>query len=471
MNNTNDLPESNRRDFLKNASLATMMAMMGGVELRADDTAKSTAPDAGLTKIPPAPPINIGVIGLGGWGREILTQLGNINTDPKREKKDSAPVVAICDIYPAAVRKALKDTPNAQPYEDYTKLLADPKVQAVIIATPTGTHKAIALAALAAGKHVYCEVPLANTIDDAKEIAKAGRGLVKQIFQPGLQQRSHPQIEFLLPFIRSGALGKNVMVRAQWHVNDTWYHAAPTPEREAALNWRLHNATSTGLFGEEGIHQIDTVSHFLKGRPKTVTGFSSTIRNYTDNRDVPDTVQAVFEFPQGVNFFHDLTICCSFQDKNEVFLADEAAMMMRDFKAWLFKEAGAHEGGWEVYARHDRFYKETGIALVAGASKQTTLSGSAESFNPYEQVPLYYALDAFADRAGRLQDEVSKRAEIYSDEDAASLAAYLKTVSALNSKPAANWQDGLEATVMAIIANQAAVKKQKINFEKEWFEL
>ena len=140
MNNTNDLPESNRRDFLKNASLATMMAMMGGVELRADDTAKSAPPDAGLTKIPPAPPINIGVIGLGGWGREILTQLGNINTDPKREKKDSAPVVAICDIYPAAVRKALKEIPNAQPYEDYTKLLADPKVQAVIIATPTGTH-------------------------------------------------------------------------------------------------------------------------------------------------------------------------------------------------------------------------------------------------------------------------------------------------------------------------------------------
>jgi predicted dehydrogenase len=472
MNNKNDVPESNRRDFLKNASLATVMAMMGGVELRADDAAKTNAPsDAGLTKIPPAPPINVGVIGLGGWGREILTQFGNINTDPKREKKDGAPVVAICDTYHPAVRKALKDTPNAQPYEDYTKLLADPKVQAVIIATPSGTHKEIALAALAAGKHVYCEVPLANTIDEAKEIAKAARGLVKLIFQPGLQQRAHPQIEFLLPFIRSGALGKYVMVRAQWHVNDTWFQAAPAPEREAALNWRLHKATSTGLFGEEGIHQIDTVSHFLRGRPETVTGFSSTIRNYSDNRDVPDTVQAVFEFPHGVNFFHDLTLCSSFQDKHEVYLGDEAAMMMRDFKAWLFKEAGAHEGGWEVYARHDRFYKETGIALVAGASKQTTLAGSAESFNPYDHVPLYYALDAFADRAGRLADEVSKRAEMYSDEDANSLAAYLKTVPSLNSKPAANWQDGLEATVMAIIANQAAVKKQKITFEKEWFEL
>jgi predicted dehydrogenase len=472
MNDKNDLPESNRREFLKNASLATMMAMMGGVELRADDTPKSTpAADNGLTKLPPAPPINIGVIGLGEWGREILTQLGKMNTDPKREKKDSAPVVALCDTYPSAMRRAGKEVPNAKPYEDYTKLLADPKVQAVIIATPTGTHKEIALAALAAGKHVYCEAPLANTIDDAKEIARAARGLVKLIFQPGLQQRSHPQIEFLNPFIRSGALGKNVMVRAQWHANDTWHHTGSTPERDAALNWRLFNATSTGLLGEEGIHQIDTVCNFLRGRPMAVTGFSSTIRAYDDHREVPDTVQAVFEFPHGVNFLHDLTICNSFEKAYEVYYGDEAAMMMRDFKAWLFKEGNAALGGWEVYARHDQFYDATGIALVAGASKQTTLAGSAESFHPYDQVPVYYALDAFADRAGRLTYEVSSRAEIYADEDANSLAAYLKTVPALNSKPAANWQDGLEATVMAIIANQAALKKQKITFEKEWFEL
>jgi predicted dehydrogenase len=242
----------------------------------------------------------------------------------------------------------------------------------VIIATPTGAHREIAVAAIAAGKHVYCEAPLANTIEDAKAIAKAARDAVKQIFQPGLQQRSHPQIEFLLPFIRSGALGKFVMVaRAVARQHHLVSNGVP-PEREDALNWRLHKATSTGLLGEEGIHQIDTVSNVLRGRPLAVTGFSSTIRLYNDNREVPDTVQAVFEFPHGVNFFHDLTICNSFEKAYEVYLGDEAAMMMRDFKAWLFKEANAHEGGWEVYARHDRFYNETGIALVAGASKQTT---------------------------------------------------------------------------------------------------
>ena len=471
MNTTNELPESSRRDFLKNASLATMMAMVGGgVELRADDKAKSA--DAELTKIPPAPPIGVGIIGLGEWGREILTQLGNQNSDPKKEKKDNSPVVALCDNYPAAMRRAGKEVPNAKHYEDYKQLLADPNVQAVIIATPTGTHKEIALAAIAAGKHVYCEAPLANTIDDAKAIARAARDAVKQIFQPGLQQRSHPQMEFLLPFLRSGALGKFVMVRAQWHTNATYYKTGSTPEREDELNWRLHKKTSTGLLGEEGIHQMDTASSILRGRPLAVTGFSSTIRAYTDNRDVPDTVQAVFEFPHGVNLLHDLTICNSFEKTYEVYLGDEAAMMMRDFKSWLFKEAGAHEGGWEVYARHDRFYNETGIALVAGASKQTTLAGSVESFNPYEHVPLYYALDNFVDKAGRYNKEAKEFYETYPDGSIADLLEQFKADPAISkTKPIANWQDGLEATVMAIVANQAAMKKQRIMFEKEWFEL
>jgi predicted dehydrogenase len=380
-------------------------------------------------------------------------------------------VVAICDNFPAAFRRAGKDAPEAKQYDDYTKLLADPKVEAVIIATPTGTHREIAVAALASGKHVYCEAPLANTIEDAKEIAKAARDAVKQIFQPGLQQRSHPQFEFLLPFIRSGALGKFVMARAQWHSNSTWYQTGSTQQREDALNWRLHKATSTGLLGEEGIHQIDTVSNVLRGRPLAVTGFSSTIRLYNDNREVPDTVQAVFEFPHGVNFFHDLTICNSFEKAYEVYLGDEAAMMMRDFKAWLFKEANAHEGGWEVYARHDRFYNATGIALVAGASKQTTLAGSVESFNPYEHEPLYYALEAFADKSSRQNLEIKNFYDSYPDGTVADLLDQLKTDKALKSKPAANWQDGLDATVMAIIANQAAIKKQRITFEKEWFEL
>ena len=112
------------------------------------------------------------------------------------------------------------------------------------------------------------------------------------------------------------------MARAQWHHNTSWYRtrSAPSQEREEALNWRLHNATSTGLIGEEGIHQIDTACNFLKGHPAAVTGFSSTIRAYDDHRDVPDTVQAIFEVSHTASIFcTTLTICNSFNKLDDRF--------------------------------------------------------------------------------------------------------------------------------------------------------
>jgi predicted dehydrogenase len=460
MNDNDVLPEPSRRDFLKNTSLAALMAVMGGTELRADEPAKPSAPaEPKLTEIPPPPPINCGVIGLNDWGREILRTLALLK---------SAPVVAICDTYAPALKRAAREAPKAQTYDEASKLLADPNVQAVIIATPTPTHREIALAALAAGKHVYCEAPLANTIDDAKAIARAARDAVKLLFQPGLQFRAHPQVAFLLPFVRSGAIGKDVMARAQWHAKNSWYRPAPTPEREQALNWRLRKATSAGLLGEQGIHQIDLVACYLQKRPVAVTGFGSLIRWTEDGRDVPDTVQAVFEFPRGVNFLYDMTLCNSYDSSYEVYVGTDAAMMVRDAKAWLFKEVDAPLLGWEVYARHDDFYKSTGIGLVANASKQTTLGGTAVTLKPYEFEPLYYALAAFTANAARQAGAVHDFYELYPDGDAKDL---LESFKALRPEPAPNWQDGLTATVLAVKANEAAISKQKILYEKEWFDL
>lgn len=116
MNDIDPLPESNRREFLKNASLATMMTLMGGVELRAQDATKA-APGGGtaLTVIPPPPTVNFGVIGLNEWGKEILHQLSLMEA----KGVHYAPVVAICDNYSHALRKAGQEAPNAKPYEKY----------------------------------------------------------------------------------------------------------------------------------------------------------------------------------------------------------------------------------------------------------------------------------------------------------------------------------------------------------------
>jgi predicted dehydrogenase len=257
------------------------------------------------------------------------------------------------------------------------------------------------------------------------------------------------------------------MARAQWHQHNSWRREAANDQRAADLNWRLDQKSSIGLIGEVGVHQIDVVSWFLRNRPAAVTGFSSMIL-WKDGRDVPDTVQAVFEFPGGVNCMYDATLCNSFDDAYEMYYGTESTIMVRDSKAWQFKEAGSPLGGWEVYARKDTFYKESGIMLVANGSHQTALVGNAASSDPYDHTPLYYALDAFAKNVGQISQTVKDFTDLYGDSDPKAL---MDKIKALITQPAATWQDGLDATVMAIKGNEAAVKKQKITFENEWFEL
>jgi predicted dehydrogenase len=447
VNKNDNLPDFNRRSFLKNTSLATVMAMMGGVELNAQDAAKSAAPpEPALTKIPVGPAVKYGVIGVGTWGREIVHELSLL---------PNAPVVAVCDKHKPALRRAAEMAPKAQQFPDYQALLASPDVEAVVIATPTALHREMVEAALKAGKHVYCEAPLATSVDDAKAIAKAAKENPKVLFQPGLQERSHPERKFLLPFIRSGALGENVMVRAQSHQNKVW---DTTP-------WKTDPTTSTGLMGEIGIHQIDAVSWFLREKPKAVTGFGAQIRQ--NGGGVADTVQGVFDFPGSVRFVYDATLCNSFDKDYEIYYGTQSAIMVRDGKAWMFYEPDAQLGGWEVYAHKDEFYTETGIALAANATKQTAIGTSATASVGF--TPLHYALEAFTNNTGQYREAVKGYIDSFGDGDMQGLADSLKTLKPYY--PAATWEDGLNATILALKANQAVVEQRKITIEKELFNI
>ncbi len=256
----NDSLGVNRRDFLKSGSFATLMTMLGGVELVAQTPPATETPKKEVVKT------KVAVIGLGAWGREIVNYLGRL---------DTAELVAICDNYGASVRRTASAAPKAAQTEDYQMILANKDIPAVIVATPTHLHKDIVIAALKAGKHVYCEAPIANNIEDARIIARAARDAKKQIFQAGLQMRADRQRHFLLPFVRSGALGKNVMARAQWHKKQSWRSASPNSDREKALNWRLDKNVSLGLVGEIGIHQLDQATWFLNAQPVSITGYKS----------------------------------------------------------------------------------------------------------------------------------------------------------------------------------------------------
>jgi predicted dehydrogenase len=173
--NTDDPSQFNRGDFLNSSASGLAIAMAGGAVLELTPQALGQADDAPKNESPP--PVSIGVIGCGVWGRGLLKTLATI---------PNSPVVAVSDTYPAYLRRGLRGAPKAKGYPSHTELLADENVQAVVIATPTHQHREVVQAVLEAGKHVYCETPMAHTIDDARAIAKAVEAAPKLNFQVGL---------------------------------------------------------------------------------------------------------------------------------------------------------------------------------------------------------------------------------------------------------------------------------------------
>jgi predicted dehydrogenase len=461
--------EQNRRDFLKGTSFAAMMALMGGIPIRAADDPKPG--EEPVNKAVEAP-LNFGIIGCGRWGREILQTLG---------RRPNAPVVAICDTYKPFLNRCKDMAPKAEPFTEYKQVLSHKDVQAVVVATPTHLHKDIVLAALQAGKHVYCEAPMASNIEDARAIAQAARAALKVNFQVGLQNRSDPQIWHLANFVRTGVLGRNVKVRSQWHKKQSWRQTSPNPDREKEANWRLNKDLSVGLVGELGIHQIDLATWYLNGRPKAVTGFGSLLLWTDDGRELPDTVQAVFEYAGGVHHNAEITINNSFDSEYDIYYGSDSAIMIRDRKAWMFKESDAQLLGWEVYARKETFYKESGIVLGADATKlsaadkkQAQGQAQGQAGTPaapvQDETALSFSLQRFLTNSLLVTTGVEDFVASFGDKDLKALKEYLDGL-VKSRQPAASWKEGYESAVVAIKTNEAIQKKQRIVFSKEWFDV
>jgi predicted dehydrogenase len=450
--NSQEPIDVSRRDFLRGGSIATLMTMLGGVELRAAEPLKNAAGNALV-----GPKVKCGVIGLGVWGSEIVGTL---------QRQAEAEVAGLCDTYPLMIKRAAKDSPSALATEDYRKILEDKTIQAVFVATPSHQHKDIVIEALQAGKHVYCEAPLATTLDDARAIATAAQAAVGQVFQPGLSLRADPQRHFLLQFIRTGAIGKPVMARAQWHKKQSWRFASSNPDREKAVNWRLDKDLSIGLAGEIAVHHIDSMVWLLKDRPQAVTGFGGIMR-WDDGREVFDTIQAVLEFPGHLQGVYTASLANSFDGDYEMFYGSDAAVMMRGSKAWLFKEVDSPLLGWEVYASKEVFYKETGIALVANASKSTGQNEGKEEV-PFTNTPLAFALEAFLSNVNEVRGAVEDFTSTYNTTDKVALAKHLATIELQH---AATWREGLDATVLAIKTNEAVAGRKRVELRDEWFHV
>jgi predicted dehydrogenase len=361
----------------------------------------------------------VAVVGIGRQGRAILDELRKI---------DAVDVAAVCDLMPARVNAGIERAPGAEGFADVSELLrkrAD--IEAVFVATPTHLHRDIVLGALAAQRHVYCEAPLAASEIDARAIADAAAGAQVR-FQSGLYARANPIYQRARLLARSDSLRDIASIHAQYHRKTSWRFSGPE-----ALNWRLDPAVSIGLAGEEGTHAFD-VAMWMRNKPPVRVSGMGAVRHHSDGRTVPDTIAVQLQWDDGVIMSYDATIANSYGGTYEIINGSNGSLRLAGTHGWMFKEADAATQGWEVYATRQQFHNDEGIVLVADATKLAA-QGRLKEGAGLEHPPLYYSLAAFVNSIVDATPVVCSAA------------------------------DGLRATLVGILANQAVVSRTAIELK------
>ncbi len=264
--------------------------------------------------------VGIGIIGAGGRGTDHLHELIRLASS------QNVAITAVCDVWRKA-REAAAETlkrsgaPQPRQFSRFGDLLAQPDVDAVVIATPDFSHGTILTAALKAKKDVYVEKPM--TIDlasaqQALELARSGQRVV----QVGTQRRSDGHFRAAAKLASSGVLGKINRVSASVAFNEPRWRrdmsdviAADVDWDAYLLNlpgrpfdprllrqWQLYRETSNGLPGLWMTHFADAV-HLVTGAriPRRAVALGG-IYVWKDGRQHTDTFHAVLEYPEGFLF-------------------------------------------------------------------------------------------------------------------------------------------------------------------------
>lgn len=227
-----------------------------------------------MTAHPPG--VGVGIIGMGGIGAmhaRALDELGG-----------RARLVAFSGRAPTGPpRPGEPPAERLQPDE----VIAHPGVDVVAVCTPSGTHAALALTALEAGRHVVVEKPLALEVDDALRVARAARerGLMVSMIS---QRRLEAEHVALRSALDDGALGelRLAMTNVHWFRDDDYYRAA---------GWRSTTAQGGGSLMNQGVHNVDLL-RWLCGPVESVTAQSGTLAHEIE---AEDTTVATLRFASG----------------------------------------------------------------------------------------------------------------------------------------------------------------------------
>jgi predicted dehydrogenase len=177
------------------------------------------------------------------------------------------------------------------------------EVDAIVIATPPYYHPAHLEAVVAAGKHVYCEKPVAVDVPGAKKVVEIGkRAEGKLSLDVGFQIRDCPPFVELVKRIHGGALGKIVCGEAHYLSGyldrPAWPGASPTERR--LRNWVYDRVLSGDIIVEQNIHVIDICNWILQAHPVKCSGAGGRLGRPADG-DVYGNYNVVFTYPEGID--------------------------------------------------------------------------------------------------------------------------------------------------------------------------
>jgi predicted dehydrogenase len=314
---------TSRRNFIKLAS-ASAFAAGASVRIRASNTTILPSwQTSGTTQATSAnDKIQIGLIGAGGQGMgDTMTAL----------RVPGVELVAVADVYDGRLTRSKEIWGNhIFTTRDYRELLAQPDVDAVIVATPDHWHMQASIDAMNAGKDVYVEKPMVQLIKDGWPVIEAERK-TKRILQVGSQRVSSILYKKAQEVLASGAIGELNMVEAWWNRNSAigaWQYSIPPDASEQTIDWsrylgrapkRPFDATrvfrfrnyrdyGTGVAGDLFVHLFSGM-HFIVGSigPTRVMA-SGGLRHWIDGRDVPDVMLGLYDYPKtmthpGFNLF------------------------------------------------------------------------------------------------------------------------------------------------------------------------
>jgi predicted dehydrogenase len=246
----------------------------------------------------PQETLGVGMIGTGNRGSYVLQ--GVI-------EQAGVKVNALCDLKPDRLDRgatlAARDKPAT--LKDYRELLARQDIDAVFIETPCDLHVEMVIAALKAGKHVYCEKPAGITPESIRELVKAVHAS-NRVFQIGQQMRSFVRLQRTIDAIRDGAAGDVIMIKAQRHAS------ADLPHDSSSADWFFDVKRSGDVIVEMSVHNLDVCNWASGSRPERAAGFGGTLlyKNDPPGRTNMDGYSLTYDYANGVKvsyvqtFFH-----------------------------------------------------------------------------------------------------------------------------------------------------------------------